>query len=108
MSAHQNWYLTTPRHLSLYEVKVTRSSESSVWILANGIEHKEKRHSQFADYWPTLQEACDTLRKQAEKQLRHAQEEVQEAEEVLAMIASAKIRVRERHSQAPTPQTIIV
>ena len=97
------WYQTSPNNLSLYEVKVTRESKSSVWVSKYGFEHKEKRHSHFAHYWPTLDEAVAQLEKQAEKQFSDAMEEMEEAREVLHAISARKLKARKRYSQELPP-----
>jgi hypothetical protein len=103
------WYQTSPRSLVLYEVQVTRQTANNVWIAMHGIERKEKRHSQHADYWPTLDEAVTVLKKQAERQYKNASEEVSEAEAVLKSIADRTTRLLKRHEvNAPTPENLIV
>lgn len=80
------WYQTSPNSLVLYEVKVTRETPSSVWVHKYGLSRKEKRHSQFADYWPTLEEALLVLKKQAQRQYDRASDELKEASEMLEAI----------------------
>ena len=103
------WYQTSPNSLVLYEVPVARQTANNVWIVTHDIKRKEKRHSQRADYWPTLDEAVAVLKKQAERQLKNASEEVSEAEAVLQSIADRTARLLKRHEvNAPTPENLIV
>ncbi len=114
---HEIWYVTCPRLLSIREVAITRSTKNSVWELnpslfegQDDLERQQKRHSEHADYWPTLKEAAEAIRKQAEEVKDSALERLAEANQWLDEILQGRVRCRKfmMYPKRPKGEKIII
>lgn len=76
--------------LNIREVRVTKSTKDSVWLLTAPLfdeqdfsSKREKRNSQHDAYFPSLEEAVNTLRPRAQQMRENAEEQLQQAKDFL-------------------------